>query len=412
MGFKFVESINGNDANDGLDNVGFSLTTATYIASTKYLTQTDAFLSWTYFTGAQIYISGGTGATPGLYPIVARISKDTIELGTALAGGDLGTGDITSSNGPWKTVTHAVVTPGMSSGDVCLCQGSESPTTTIIPTTALNGSLANGLTTIKGVGPTWEFDGTKFTIDASGVVSNTPAMRITAMAWFAVWGFEIVNTPGASSYAIQTTSTNYALWVHDCKFNNNAGRGFSGGGMFGGLVTKCSANNNGGDPFLAMEEGCLVFACEMKANSGIANGQSCVFLGCIIDDSTSHGFSMGVAQRGTHLVNCVINANGGVGLDQVRNQATDALLSVLGCRITNGPSNYAFNPSNALIFEGWNVTAENSLGTAAILSRIIGVPNTSVFGDTPDGYTDEATKDFNLTSNATNRRQALVVGAD
>jgi len=102
----------GNDANDGLDPWGFAITSGTYTDSTKTITKTGAFSSYNHTTATAaanitlrynyIYLTGGTGITPGLYEIASKTDADNIIL-TSSAGSNSST--LTSSDGPEASFT-------------------------------------------------------------------------------------------------------------------------------------------------------------------------------------------------------------------------------------------------------------------------------------------------------------------
>jgi len=105
----------GNDSNDGRDNIGVGLSTATWTESTHTLTQ--AGHGHSFVAGDVIYLSGGTGVTTGLYQVTGVTSNDILLAETSslpgvgnasdVAAGDLSTGDITSSDGPRATIQAA-----------------------------------------------------------------------------------------------------------------------------------------------------------------------------------------------------------------------------------------------------------------------------------------------------------------
>lgn len=73
------------------------LATANWVTATKKLSQTGAFAAYTWVSGDSIYISGGTGITPGWEVIAGKDSDDQIELVDAsISGVDLSNSDITS----------------------------------------------------------------------------------------------------------------------------------------------------------------------------------------------------------------------------------------------------------------------------------------------------------------------------
>jgi len=79
-----------------------TLATATWTASTKKLTQTDAFENYTFVPGDYIYIVSGTGVTStGFHKVAGKIDDGNITLETVIAAGDLATGDIVSK-GFWR----------------------------------------------------------------------------------------------------------------------------------------------------------------------------------------------------------------------------------------------------------------------------------------------------------------------
>ncbi len=72
-----------------------TLATATWTVSSKTITQTAAFTNYCHQTGDKLLITGGTGATAGIYVIASKTSADAIVLTTDVAAGNLATGDIT-----------------------------------------------------------------------------------------------------------------------------------------------------------------------------------------------------------------------------------------------------------------------------------------------------------------------------
>ena len=93
-----------SDANDGLDVFGFNLATATTSGTT--LTKTAAFANYTWYEGDEIYLTGGTGVTPGLYEIASRTDDDNVELTESPGNAS----DATSSTGPFITVNKGIDT--------------------------------------------------------------------------------------------------------------------------------------------------------------------------------------------------------------------------------------------------------------------------------------------------------------
>jgi hypothetical protein len=70
----------------GYHAAGIEASSVAYTHSTKTLVKAGAFASVT--VGDQLYVSGGTNATPGLYEIATNADDDTVTLVTAPGTGD------------------------------------------------------------------------------------------------------------------------------------------------------------------------------------------------------------------------------------------------------------------------------------------------------------------------------------
>lgn len=92
-----------------------NLATATWLDSSgeQQLTQVGAFSGYTWASGDDIYISAGTGVTPGWYEIASRVDDDsiTLTLDTLSPGVDLATGDIVSK-AAYRTLTAVPLATG------------------------------------------------------------------------------------------------------------------------------------------------------------------------------------------------------------------------------------------------------------------------------------------------------------
>jgi hypothetical protein len=102
----------GDNANDGRDPHGLDLSGATFTTATKTLTSVGAFASYDHAAATApeyvsrynyIYISGGTGVTPGLYEIASKTSDDAIVLVADIGGTN--PSDVSSSDGPKATAS-------------------------------------------------------------------------------------------------------------------------------------------------------------------------------------------------------------------------------------------------------------------------------------------------------------------
>lgn len=132
MPIYFVDS-GGNDANDGLDNVGIGLATGTWEEATLILTQNGH--GYTFATGDVIYLASGTGLTPGLYEptasdgntitFAATSSLPGVGDGNDIAAGDDATGDWASSDGPFQTINGAEDEPVAAGDTVWIISGTD-----------------------------------------------------------------------------------------------------------------------------------------------------------------------------------------------------------------------------------------------------------------------------------------------
>jgi len=103
MSEYFVATSGGSDSADGLDIFGFGLSTASWTASTKQLTQSFAFNGYEWESGDRVYLTHAS-ITDGLYEIASKDSDDDITLVDSISGSD--ETNVASSDGPFATLTH------------------------------------------------------------------------------------------------------------------------------------------------------------------------------------------------------------------------------------------------------------------------------------------------------------------
>ncbi len=266
MAFFFVDTSTGNDANDGRDNIGVGLATATWTESTFTLTQ--AGHGYTFATGDVIYLSAGTGVTVDLYEVVSStvnniVLKETSTLpgiGNAsdLAAGDLASADITSSSGPEATIQAAE--DDRSTGDDVWIRASATYSETFDIGTVVgattNPSIFEGYTTTLG-------DDGKITIDGGSSRASGITDSITSNAYVVIKNFIIQNhTSHGVDFALDMVR------FLRCDFLNNGGSGALCDNDMTFEDCHFAGNSGGGvdcDVTLAMH-GCLV---ETNTGNGV-----------------------------------------------------------------------------------------------------------------------------------------------
>ena len=97
----------------------FVLSTATWTEGTLTLTQTNAFSAYAWTSGDRIYLTGGTGITPGTYTISSKTDSSNIVLASSPSSAniDLSSGDITSSHGWTITLQDSCISVKKNTGE-------------------------------------------------------------------------------------------------------------------------------------------------------------------------------------------------------------------------------------------------------------------------------------------------------
>lgn len=100
----------------GNTNTIIALTGATYTDATKTITKTAAFTNYTFTTASndKVLITGGTGATAGLYTVAGKTSADAITLTASIGAGADGQTNIAGNvgNGSASGIQRIKVTGG------------------------------------------------------------------------------------------------------------------------------------------------------------------------------------------------------------------------------------------------------------------------------------------------------------
>jgi len=326
----FVDGVNGLDTNDGLDNIGVALVTATWTEAT--LTLTQAGHGYTFAAGDVIYLSAGTGLTVGLYEVASSTANDIVLVGTSslptvgngtdVAAGDDATGDWTSSDGPWVTVDKAMNT--ISAADqthvwINVASGyAESPSIDTAVTSQQNTATFEGYTTTLGDDGQITITGTltdvantrvhycfkNIIFDANS--ANNNAVNITSYEiMFRKCKFINANQNGCS--------TGFHTFFWDCDFNDNLLDGWAGGAL--GAFFNCRFYRNG----VAGIDGSstvLAWNCTFYSNNGnacdggAANESHVICINCTFDghtQQTNTGVFKNTTIRGMiAMINCIV----------------------------------------------------------------------------------------------------------
>ncbi len=206
-----------NDANDGLDPIGFGIADGTYNDATKTLTSTGAFTTYVYTAGDQIYIASGTNATPGLYTIASKVDSDNITL-TASAGSTDVTADWATSDGPWATIEKPTNT--IAAGDtVYVCaDGTHTPAANITFHAANSGTQADHVE-YTGADARGVVDGTIVSIDGTNCANAIFYDSIDAQS-FRYTRFRYFDFYDGPAYCFLATQSQTGVEIVDCVIRN------------------------------------------------------------------------------------------------------------------------------------------------------------------------------------------------
>lgn len=327
MAEYFVKASGGSDSNDGLDPLGLALTTAAYDHTgngegERHLSQTDAFIGYSFTAGDQIYLNGTGGVADGLYEIASKVDNDAILL-VADAGltGDSTSPSITSSDGPWATIQKGFDTA--TAGDIVnICaDGTHSPTATIDVDT--NSGAENNPIRIRGATANGVFDGTtRPTIDGSGLPASPATHLITVAAddardyyWLACLVIQ-----NASGDGISNLSQNNDYWsYYNIRATGNGGAGINHRGGFA-IFDKCEGDNNAdwglGTDTNARGDYNKFYNNRAHDNGGAGiynRGAACSYVHNICYDNTGHNFWVS-SSGGMIFLNNVAHGSADVGL--------------------------------------------------------------------------------------------------
>lgn len=333
---------------------------------------------------------------------------------TYYADFDLGTGnnDGTDAANAWQTMSDVIAGSNgtaPAAGDTVLCKGTDS--TSAVVAWTISGTYNGGYVKLIGVDASWANVGgsTRAVIDRGGGASV-----VLSLAAGYVWleNFEITGggSSGTSCHGIQTPSgayREYNVFVN-CYVHDNYGEGFDANGGYGRYSTfiKCRSSNN--------------------AVCGFADWKDSEFHFCRADNNSSNGF---FPMSTKCLLNkCVAEDNGGDGLynyygayviDSVFHGNTDDAIGYpyasgasMPCGVRATGNAVGINASANLRIPVFCYYGDNTTEISGYYDEVLNDGDSTVTlngTDTDEGYTDSASSDFNLTSDATYRRVEVAI---
>jgi hypothetical protein len=297
MAIYFVDGATGDDTNDGLDQAGAALATATWTAATRTLTQVAH--GYTFVASDVIRIKSGTGATVGNYEVESA-TADTIVLkatttlpgvsaGTALAAGNLTDEDITSATGPFVTIQKAADT--VAAGDTVWVKASATYNERVIG--AITGGVDDPIAFI-GYGSALG-DGVRAVIDAQSARLYCFDLNSAVLCeYYSVINFTCKN------------ATSYGMWCNKSSFLQNIlAHGNTNHGIFDNnslnVFHLCETYSNSVIG-IRVRSGTLALGCyahdEVK---GYNSAQGAIFMNSVADTCSTAGVTGNLQDK---VVNC------------------------------------------------------------------------------------------------------------
>lgn len=302
MATYFLRPTNGNDLNDGLDFFGFGLTAATFTNATKNLNETGAFTGYTWNSGDQIYISGGTGVTTGLYEIASKTDNDNIVLVDDIGGTN--PSDVTSSSGAFATIQKCFDT-NVAGDLVRMCPEATETTAVQIDIDTAGGGTTTNIVYEPGNTTNGNRDmSLQYTVQASAAMT-------AVLHWSNRGNYRVFNLTVDGN-------SNATIALHNDLDGAN-GNHFIGC-RFTGATDGIRWRGQGGLPPTNF------IACEMDNNTGdgityhtASRGNYNVYH-CSVHDNGAHGVQMGLgAQQPFVIANNQIYDNGADGINLISN---------------------------------------------------------------------------------------------
>jgi len=319
-------------------------------------------------------------------------------MATLYADFDLTTGGNTGvdATNAWQSLAD-VVSGGSgtapAAGDTVLCKGTDTLSATVAWTLAGSGTSR---TKLIGVNSSWVNDGTMAIIDGNGgAFTGVTLNNADNIYWENI---RVTNCGTTTSHdgISCITSGSYYMWFHNCRFDNNAGNGFDGGGGLSrySLLTNCRFDNNGLYGATGFRYSCWFWGCRADNNSSRGfNGYGSGFARCIAHDNGAQGIYVYACEP---VFDCVAHGNTSDGIRHTYGSAANA---VIGCRSTLNSIGVSGNTTQLIPLLYYYGDANTTDGANYQAGPQVTMDGT----DTDYGYNDLTTdaEDFSLATGAT-----------
>jgi len=258
-------------------------------------------------------------------------------------------------------------------------------------------------------------NGVRFVLDGNSAVAN--CLKCTGINYIHLENFEVKN---ATSTGIEVSPANCLKWAFvNCSAHNNGGHGINGDRFKDAPIyirTTCYSNSADGlnRPIFPR-----ILFCSFHDNTGDgfdATSTNAWITGSLFYDNGDKGIEN--VNSESVVFNCVVNRNTAIGFNVI-DTVGPRLTVAIGNRITNhsGAGDIGLDCGNGIVYHGWNYYEDNdgnNLQNASLAVEILNdgaATDAEDQADTNEGYTDktDGAEDFNLRSDATNRRLAITI---
>jgi hypothetical protein len=327
---------------------------------------------------------------------------------------DLGTGNNDGSDwdNAWQTMADALAGTNSSApaaGDTVYCRGTDTLSSGVEITSSNSGTEAGGHCKFIGVDASGNNVGGSTRAVLDGNDGAFDIMVFNGCHYFWLENFEIHNTNEASGNdGIRSAAaySNYARFinviVHNCHTGIDCESGYLRYATF--LRCRCydNASNGWEDPRY-----CLLAFCRSDNNSSYGfKGYNTGFIGCIAHDNGADGFYLyGALDASFSAFSCVSYNNTDDGYDTLTSSP------LLCCRsASNGGHGVEVDSGERTqIFYYYGDDTNEITGYYDEVLNDGSSTITTNGTDTDEGFEDPASDDYNLTSAATYRREAVEI---